>query len=328
LTESPQISFVVPSYNYGRYLPDCLNSIFGQEGSYDFEVIAIDDASTDDTSQVLASFGDSRLRVVRHAENLGHVSTVNEGMSLARGAFIARIDPDDRYRPHFLATLMPRFSEYPEIGLAYADAALMDETGRVNCERSDQVHRSRDFKGNEFLLLLENNCICAPTAIARREAWMQALPIPAGLAFNDWYFNLMIARRWDFHYADTVVADYRVHSQNHHTKIVLDRSEERSIFALLDRVFCEAEASEALETSKRRARSHIYATNYTRLADKYFGAHMNSDARRCYLAAIRHNPGHLVNFGVQRRLAATVLGRERYEFSKALIKGALARGKS
>src|SRR6478609_3872924 len=96
----PLVSFVVPCYNYGRFLPDCLASIFAQEGRQDFEVIAIDDASTDDTLEVLRSFADSRMQVISHAKNLGHVATVNEGLSQARGELVARIDPDDRYRSY------------------------------------------------------------------------------------------------------------------------------------------------------------------------------------------------------------------------------------
>src|SRR6266571_2177447 len=96
--KTPLVSFVVPCYNYGRYLPDCLASIFGQEGAHDFEVIVIDDGSTDNTSEVLRSFTDPRMEVICHSKNLGHVATVNEGLRQARGTFVARIDPDDRYR--------------------------------------------------------------------------------------------------------------------------------------------------------------------------------------------------------------------------------------
>jgi hypothetical protein len=155
--------------------------------------------------------------------------------------------------------------------------------------------------------------------------WAKALPIPAGLAFNDWYFNIMIARRCDFYYANSVVADYRVHPQNHHTKIVRDKSEERSIFTLLDRVFSESEESAALEAGKRKAKSRIYGINYHTLADKYFGEVMNDDARRCYLAAIRYSPTQLLDFGIQRRLAATIFSRQGYERGKTLLKGALPR---
>ncbi len=324
---APLVSFVVPCHNYGRYLPDCVHSILGQEGGYDFEIIAIDDASTDDTLEILEKFAGACLRVIRHSKNLGHVATVNEGFGLARGAFVARIDPDDRYRADFLATTLPKFAEFPEVGLvSCGDAALIDDRGEITTEHSDRAHGSRDFKGNEFIRILEANIICAPAAIARREAWQRALPIPAGLAFNDWYFNIMLAREWDFFYVHKVVADYRVHAANHHSKIVQDKSEEPSILRLLDQVFQETEKSIGLEKVKRRAQGRIYAAQYLTLADKYFGAHLNSDARRCYLRAISNRPACVARWDVLRHFAATLIGRTRYEQGKSLARSVFARG--
>src|SRR5438093_9164243 len=194
------------------------------------------------------------MLVVTHSENRGHVATINEGIGLTRGQFVARIDPDDRYRPCFLSAALAAFDMFPEVGLVYGDAAMIDAGGRVTAERTDRVHRGRNFKGNEFLLLLEENCICAPTAIARGELWRQALPVPDGLAFNDWYFSVMMARRCEFYYLDRVLADYRVHSDNHHARIIWNKSEERSIFLILDRVFTDVESSEELDRAKRGAR--------------------------------------------------------------------------
>jgi len=324
VSRTPRVSFVVPCYNYGRYLPECLASIHSQD-EQDFEIIAIDDGSTDNTALVLASFADPRMLVVTHSANRGHIATINEGIGLTRGHFVARIDPDDRYRPHFLSTTLKAFDTFPEVGLVYGDAALIDAGGRVTAERTDRVHRGRHFKGNEFVRLLSENCICAPTAIARGELWRQALPAPDGLAFNDWYFNVMIARRCEFHYLDRVLADYRVHADNHHARVIRDKSEESSIFFILDRVFSETEASQSLEDAKGRARRRIYEQHYLRLADKYFGMAMNSEARRCYWAAARHRPRCLLKPGVQRRLAATIVGRECYELGKTFIRGALTR---
>jgi glycosyltransferase involved in cell wall biosynthesis len=323
VSHTPLVSFVVPCYNYGRYLPDCLASIFGQEDESNFEVIAIDDASTDDTARVFTSLSDPRLQVIRHAKNRGHVWTVNEGLGLARGKFVARIDPDDRYRPSFLRTVLPKFKQFPEVGLVYGDAALIDDEGRLTAERSDLVHGHADFKGNELVGLLEQNRVCAPTAIARREMWHQALPIPEGLAFNDWYFNVMMARRCEFYYVDRVLADYRVHASNHHMRVVRDRTEESSILSLLDRVFSEVESSKDLEDSKRKAKSRVYARQYLTLADKYFGMDMYSDARRCYWASLKTRPSYLLDAVVQRRLAATIIGRGSYELSKRVVKGIL-----
>lgn len=318
---TPQVSFIVPCYNYGRYLSDCLRSIFSQELHQDFEIIAIDDASTDHTLDVLADFKDARLRVFRHDTNRGHVATVNEGIAHARGAFVARIDPDDRYRAHFLQVTLDLFRRCADVGLVYGDAALIDDKGRINAECSDRVHGGEDFRGNEFLRLLELNCICAPTAIARRQLWEAVGPVPQGLAFNDWYFNVMMARHTDFYYTHTVLADYRVHGANHHTAIVKNKTEEPSVFSILDRVFAEQEPDPRLEVAKLKTRNQIYAHHYLVLGDKYFGLYMNEDARRCYLAAARLQPSLVLNLGVSRRLAGTVIGRRTYDFAKSLIGG-------
>jgi glycosyltransferase involved in cell wall biosynthesis len=323
---SPLVSFVVPCYNYGRFLPDCLNGILRQQDERNFEIIALDDGSSDDTQEVLRSFADPRLEIVTHGRNLGHVATVNEGLSRARGTFVARLDPDDRYRPDFLVQTLEKFRQFPEVGLVYGDAAVIDELGNINTDRSDRVHGGADYKGNEFVRLLKENFICAPTAIARREVWQKALPIPDGLAFNDWYFNLMFAREFDFYYLNRVLADYRVHAANHHSKIVVDGTEEASIFRLLDRIFSEQEKRDDLQLAKERVRYQVYAAQYLTLADKYFGAFKNEDAQRCYLHAVRNHPSYLLRFDIQRRLLATMVGRSRYEAGKKAFKTIVARG--
>src|SRR5438874_13561316 len=86
----PKVSFVVPCYNYGRYLTDCLESIFNQGSDVDFEIIAIDDCSTDNTLEILDRYKDSRLRIIRHAVNEGHVKTISQGILESRGELVAR----------------------------------------------------------------------------------------------------------------------------------------------------------------------------------------------------------------------------------------------
>ncbi len=317
--KAPSISFIVPCYNYGRYLPDCLQSIIRQQGNFSFEIIIIDDASTDDTSRLILSLSDPRIRSVSHSINMGHAKTVEEGLQLSRGKYVARIDPDDRYRPDFLSVVVSKLEQFPDVAAVYGDVALINDRGEITAEGCDQEHYGRDFKGNELVRLLEKNFICAPSLLARREAWIASLPIPEALAFNDWYFTLMMARRYEFYYINRIVAEYRVHDANHHHKIVLNKSEESSIFFLLDRIFSEMENSPELELKKRRARRRIYGTQYLEMATKYFGCRYDADARRCYLEAVRHWPANAIDFRLIRRLLGTVIGRQTYEWSKSVL---------
>jgi hypothetical protein len=319
MSKAPHLSIVIPCYNYARFLPDCLNSVFQQVNPPDFEVVIVDDGSTDNTGDVLEAIRDPRVRVVRHERNRGHVVTINEALPLARGSIVARIDPDDRYHPEFMSTVCERLAANPAASLVYGNATIIDAAGRPTGHSSIRPHEG-DFTGSEYVALLERNFICAPTVAARREAWMDALPVPQGLAFNDWYFTLMAARRGPFCYVDRVLADYRMHGANHHTTVSRNRSEERSVLWLLDRMFEQAESDPALEAAKRRARRHVYAGHYLDFADKYFGFGMTSDARRCYLAAVRNRPSLAGRSAVARRLLASLTSRRAYEGLKAALK--------
>jgi glycosyltransferase involved in cell wall biosynthesis len=319
------ISFIVPCYNYARFLPECVESILTLDGGFEWELLLIDDASTDNTQDVIRSFSDPHIRVITHPVNLGHARTMNEGLKAARGEFIARIDPDDRYRPGFLTAVMGKFEVFPEVGLVYGDVALIDEKGQVAVGRCDREHGGRDFKGNELVRLLERNFICAPSVIARRSAWLEAAPVPEHLAFNDWYFTVMMAREHEFYYVDEVIAEYRVHGANHHSMIAREKTEEASILWVLDRVFASAESSPEIERAKRAARRRIYGAKYLEMGDKYFGWSHEADSRRCYLAAVRHRPAYLAHFGLLHRLAATCIGRPRYDQLKSMARNVLGR---
>ncbi len=317
---APLVSFVVLSYNYARYIGDTIGSILKQEGDHDFEIIVVDDASTDNSHEVISSFQDPRIHYFRHERNLGHAATVADGLQQARGKYVARIDSDDRYRTGFLNEVVPILERHPEVGLVYGDAAIINDEGVLTALTTDTQHGGVDFAGNEYPALLEKNFICAPTIIARREAWLDALPIPEGLSFHDWYFTLQIARKWDFYFRSAVLADYRVHSLNYHTLIARNKTEETSIMRLLDQLFAENERSAELQRAKLQARDRIYAAHYLVLALKYFGAGMGTDARRCYLAAVRRRPAYLSNIAVVRQLLATFMGIATYQRLKDLLK--------
>lgn len=95
---APLVSFVIASYNYGRHIGRTLQSILDQT-EQDFEIIVVDDGSTDNSLDVIRSFGDPRVRLHVNDSNLGSVLTYNRGTSLAKGDFITYVDSDDWIEP-------------------------------------------------------------------------------------------------------------------------------------------------------------------------------------------------------------------------------------
>jgi glycosyltransferase involved in cell wall biosynthesis len=324
----PLVSFVVLCYRTEAYVGDCISSILAQQGDYDWEIVALDDCSPDGTARVLQSFEEPRLRVIVNEKNLGHAGALTRALRAARGKYIARIDSDDRYRPEFLKTVIPILEAHPGVGLVYGDASIIDPSGKESAPRCDRRHGGKDFQGNELVPILEENFICAPTTCGRREAWLEFLPIPEHLAFSDWYFSVNMAKKYEFYYTNQILADYRVHGGNMHVRTILDRSEEKSIFWMLDRAYASRESDTALEHAKQRARNRVYARHALVLGNKYFGYNMNADARRCYLRALRHQPSELLSPAFSRRLAATYLGRGVYEQAKGLFRSLQSPAKS
>lgn len=114
------VCVVVPCFNYARFLPEAVGSALGQDG-VEVEVIVVDDASTDDSLAVARSLAesDSRVRVLAHERNAGPVATFNDGLALATGEFLVRLDADDLLTPGSLRRSVDVVRALPTVGLVY-----------------------------------------------------------------------------------------------------------------------------------------------------------------------------------------------------------------
>ncbi|MBF0262027.1 MAG: glycosyltransferase [Magnetococcales bacterium] len=127
----PRVTVLTSVYNGARYLDDAIASILAQTWT-DFELLLIDDASTDATPVILAAWAgrDPRIRLVRNVENLGLTRSLNKGIVLARGVWIARQDADDRSLPDRLARQMAFLETHPDIGLLGSAAWILQADGQ------------------------------------------------------------------------------------------------------------------------------------------------------------------------------------------------------
>lgn len=126
---TPAISVLLPAYNAAEFVAAAIESILAQTRG-DFELLVLDDGSTDATPQIVAGFRDPRLRVLKNERNLGLTATLNRGLREARGEFIARQDADDRAHPERFAKQLAAFRERPELLLLGTAAEQVDAHGR------------------------------------------------------------------------------------------------------------------------------------------------------------------------------------------------------
>ena len=115
----PLVTVLMPVYNAGRALSDAVNSILGQSFR-DFELLIIDDGSTDGSADVIKNLSDSRIRLLQNDKRLKLSGALNRGFSEARGEFIARMDADDISRPKRFEMQVSYMREHPAVGIVGA----------------------------------------------------------------------------------------------------------------------------------------------------------------------------------------------------------------
>jgi glycosyltransferase involved in cell wall biosynthesis len=130
--QAPLISITLPVYNGARFLPESLASIVAQTYT-NWELICVDDTSTDATPMVLAEWAarDARIRVIRHEVNKRLPGALNTGFAATRGELLTWTSDDNRYRPDALATLAQQLQAEPAVAFVYSDYALLDEEGAI-----------------------------------------------------------------------------------------------------------------------------------------------------------------------------------------------------
>jgi glycosyltransferase involved in cell wall biosynthesis len=124
----PEISVIMPVYNGGLFLRDAIDSILGQTFQ-DFEFIIINDGSTDQTEEIILSYSDPRIRYVKNQKNLRLIKTLNLGVSLATGKYIARMDADDISLPTRLAMQKHIFDTKENVDIVNINAYYLQENG-------------------------------------------------------------------------------------------------------------------------------------------------------------------------------------------------------
>lgn len=162
----PTVSVILPVFNAARHLEDALGSVLAQTFG-DFEVIAVDDGSTDGSLAILRGMAatDARVRVVTR-ENRGLVATLNEALGLARGRYIARMDADDRCMPERFKLQVERLEREPGlVALGSRVVAIDSDDAVIGVEQLPLEHEEI-----EEWHLAGSSAICHPSSMMRAEA--------------------------------------------------------------------------------------------------------------------------------------------------------------
>jgi glycosyltransferase involved in cell wall biosynthesis len=313
-------TIIVNVYNGERYLAECLDSILALQGPWAFKSVVIDDASTDGTAKILQHYDDPRIEVIRLDDNVGAAAAISHAFGMVRTEFVARLDYDDRYHPNFLVDSVAALQRCPDAAFVCAAVRMINSEGVPGAAAGPADYGEDPGCDDRFASMLESNFVTAPTILGRTAHWLRAMPVPAGMNFCDWYMNLAMAETAPVVVMDKIVADYRVHPLNMHATKVRDGMGERVTLQVLDRFLYNSPRNAELAPRARE----IMALHYADWGNKYFGARMDSDALRCYRAALRLDPAQFGKGRFMHRYIGLLVGRKTYDRVKRVARQLVA----
>lgn len=162
----PRVTVLMAVHDGEPYVTKAIESVLAQSFT-DFELLVVDDASTDSTPQLLASIGDERMRVLRNETNLGQVASLNRGLREARGEIVARLDHDDWCRADRLERQIAVLDAEPAVAVVGSWATVVDADDRMIASARQSI---RDYVDFVYLNLIAWVLIPHPAATYRRDA--------------------------------------------------------------------------------------------------------------------------------------------------------------
>lgn len=203
----PLISILLPVYNGELFLSETITSILNQTFT-EFEFIIINDGSTDKTEEIILSYSDSRIVYVKNEQNVQLIATLNKGLRLCNGKYIARIDADDIALPNRLEEQLCFMEKNPEIGVC----GSWVETIGLEQNRIVQFHSDHDLIRMELLL---HNYLHHPSVMIRNSILTNhKLQYPNCLHAEDYAMWVQLAKHTKFHILPKVLLKYRMHENS------------------------------------------------------------------------------------------------------------------
>ncbi|MBU5612542.1 glycosyltransferase family 2 protein [Geomonas azotofigens] len=198
----PRVTVLMPVFNGAAFVTEAVESILGQ--SYpDFELLVIDDGSTDKSAAIVLSYDDPRIRLVKNGHNLGLIASLNRGLDLARGEYVARMDADDISRPRRLARQVAFLDSHPEVGVCGSWVRFFPDGYVWKLPPSSEEIRCRQFNIVG---------VAHPSVMLRRGLFLEH-----GLYYDPAYLHLEDFELWgralaymQFANIQEVLLDYRV----------------------------------------------------------------------------------------------------------------------
>lgn len=200
----PLVSVIIPTFNRVNYIGRAIESVIGQTFP-NFEIIIIDDGSTDDTCKYINSLNNNKIKYY-YQSNKGVAAARNKGLEVANGDFIAFLDSDDEWLPQKIEKQLNLFKSNPLLGMAYCGSEILNEENKVLTRRYCQIN----CRGKIFKHLILNNFIPTPTVIIKKNIIKKAGRMVEDLKFGeDWHYWLKVSLLTEVDFINEIQVRFR-----------------------------------------------------------------------------------------------------------------------
>jgi glycosyltransferase involved in cell wall biosynthesis len=304
---NPVVSIIIPTFNRAKYVAQAVESVFAQTFT-NLEVIVIDDGSTDETRERLASFSSSARFHYVYQANAGRSTARNQGIAKAQGEFLLFLDSDDQLLPNALADLLQLVVRHPSAQMICGQTLFVDEHFIQFATLSPTVKGSMPYPAliNERFFLL-------PGAFVVRKASLEKIGMfdPQVEPCEDYDFALRAALRCEVACADVAVVQHRMHDSN---------TPSTAIFLGGIRV---AQKHLHLINDADELRPAVYRGSRARwmlkIADNYYGLGKGLTALGYYLHALAISPTQTLDRRLSKQILASLVPLTLRERIKAAV---------
>lgn len=286
----PRVSVVLTSYNHARYLRQAIESVLAQT-LQDIEVVAVDDASTDESPDILRNYAD-RIKIVVHAQNRGTYASLNEGIALSGAPYIAILNSDDLWLPAKLEKQMALLEQDARIGLVHTGVRYIGADGELIEGNPLGVRFHPNPQGDLLAELLIRNLFITSSVVFRRECLQRCGWFEEGLfGMGDWDMWLRIAEHYAVGFVREPLTLYRIHGQN--TMYQRQRMREDDLWIHEERI--RKRARHLLERRGWRTRRAL-GIALAALGVLYLEAGDKRKAREAFVESLRYHPLRLKTY--------------------------------
>jgi len=213
--KNPKVSVVIPAYNHERYVGEAIQSVLDQTFE-EFELIIINDGSTDHTEREIVTFKDDRIHYYSQ-ENRGLSATLNRGIELAQGEYFNFLPSDDAFYPEKLEIQLKAFEGNPDLGVVFSYPQLVDGQGREIKDDPEARWPIVPYETKEeiFPALFERDFLSAPSALIRMDCFRRVGLFDTSLkTAQDYDMWMRILKYYDLRLIKRPLLKYRWHGAN------------------------------------------------------------------------------------------------------------------